>query len=151
MKALTKYFGEIEYDEGLVLRFSEGIYGFEEEHEFLFLPFEGREGGLFCLQSLSTESLAFVLIDPFMLTESYEPVLQGEELKALGAEKSEDLFYYTMCAASEPVEESVVNLKCPIAVNGDTNQAMQVILESDKYQMRHKLKEFSVQEGDGPC
>lgn len=151
MKALTKYFGEIEYDEGLVLHFTEGLYGFEDEHEFLFLPFEGGEGGLYSLQSLNTESLAFVLIDPFMLVESYTPVLQSEELKALGAEKSEDLFYYVMCAAREPVEESVVNLMCPIAVNGDTNQAMQVILETGGYRMRHKLDEFSAQEGEGPC
>lgn len=48
-----------------------------------------------------------------------------------------------MCVVKEPVGESTVNLRCPVVVNPDLHRAMQVILDTDAYQMRHRLDEFS--------
>lgn len=148
MKADTKYFGSIEFSQEDVLHFPKGLFGFEDEHEFLVLPFAG-DGMLFCLQSVSTPHLAFVAMDPFSLCPGYAPVLEEEELKELGKDKSEDLFYYTLCAVKNPVADSTVNLKCPIAINGETRQAMQVILAGDGYHMRHRLAEF--RKDGAPC
>ena len=39
-------------------------------------------------------------------------------------------------------EESTLNFKCPVVVNPDSRRAIQVILESDAYHMRHRLAEF---------
>ena len=44
MKLQTKYFGEIEYEAGDAVTFSVGPFGFEDEHEFLILPFDGSAG-----------------------------------------------------------------------------------------------------------
>lgn len=140
MKTRTKYFGEIDYDAEDVLHFPRGLYGFEDEEEFLFLPFSG--GGLYCFQSLKTPRLAFVAMDPFALRRGYAPVLEREELEELKKERSEDLFYYVLCAVKDPVSESTVNLKCPIAINDEEHIAMQVILDTDEYHMRHRLAEF---------
>ena len=41
MRLQTKYFGEIDCPEEEVLRFPEGLFGFEEEKAFYLLPFEG--------------------------------------------------------------------------------------------------------------
>ena len=41
-----------------------------------------------------------------------------------------------------PVQESTLNFKCPVVVNPDSRRAIQVILESDAYHMRHRLAEF---------
>ena len=150
MRTDTKYFGEIEYEEDQVLSFPKGLYGFEDEQRFLLLPFSGN-GTLFSLQSLTTPSLAFVVVDPFSLDMSYAPVLQPDELRELEVENSHDLYYYTMCVVREPVGDSTVNLKCPLAINGDTQVAMQVILEGGDYQMRHRLAEFEEQEGEPSC
>ena len=146
----TKYFGEIEYESDELIHFADGLFGFEEEKDFLLLPFE-ETGTLFSLQSVATPHLTFVVIDPFSLTDEYAPVLQPEELKSLGVEKSEDLFYYTMCAMKDPISESTVNLKCPIAINEGTRQAVQVILENGPYFMRHRLADFTEEKGDAPC
>lgn len=148
MKTDTKYFGEISYDPEDVLTFPKGLYGFEEEQSFLLLPFAGN-GALFSLQSLRTPQLAFVMMDPFSLDGSYAPVLQAEELATLGVEKSEDLYYYVMCVVREPVTESTVNLRCPVAINDD-GTGMQVILEDEGYHMRHLLSEFG-ERGEAPC
>ncbi len=92
MKTETKYFGEIEYEATDVLNFGRGIFAFEDEHEFLLLPFADSDGSLLCLQSLATPSLAFVLMNPFALDAAYAPVLQPEELKTLGVKDSRELF-----------------------------------------------------------
>ena len=150
MQAETKYFGRIEYEPEQALSFPKGLFGFEDETSFLLLPFEGN-GTLFSLQSLTTPQLAFVAMDPFSLDSGYAPVLQPEELEALKADRSEDLYYYTLCAVKDPVADSTVNLRCPIVINEDTRQAMQVILEQGSYQMRHRLAGFERKGEAAPC
>ena len=151
MKTETKYFGEIDYGPEELLTFPKGLFGFEEEHDFLLLTFS-ENGALFCLQSVQTPPLCFVLLHPFSLDSGYAPTLQPEELSALKAEKSEDLYYYVLCAVKKPAGESTVNMKCPVAINPDTREAMQVILEDDgTWQMRHRLAEFEVRKGAKPC
>ena len=137
MKLQTKYFGEIEYDADDILTFPNGLYGFDNEREFLLIPFEGGDGTLLCLQSRVTSSLAFILMDPFALQPDYMPVLQKAELSALGVKDSGDLCYYVMCVVKQPVGDSTVNLKCPVAINPTTRVSVQVILDTDKYGMRH--------------
>lgn len=142
MQLATKYFGEIEYDREDILSFSCGLFGFEEEREFLLLPFQGSNGGLLCLQSVQTPALAFVVMDPFSLNPDYAPVLEDSALREMGVSSSEELCYYVLCVVKEPVSASTVNLKCPVVINGDTRAARQVILETGGYDMRHPLSEF---------
>ncbi len=146
MRLKTKYFGEIECRQSDVLHFPEGLFGFEEEKEFFLLPFEGSEGSLLCFQSAATPGLAFVAMDPFSLKPDYAPVLTAGELKTMGVERSEDLCFYTLCVVRSPVGDSTVNLRCPVAINDRTRQAMQVILEEGGYHMHHLLSDLGRKE-----
>ena len=146
MKLLTKYFGEIEYSGKDVLSFPKGLFAFEDEKEFLLLPFSGSGGTLLCLQSLTTSQLAFVAMNPFSLHTAYTPLLQPEELEEMGVADSTELCYYVLCAVKNPVSTSTVNLKCPIVINDETRRCMQVILDGDDYGMRHLLAEFEEKE-----
>jgi len=146
MKTDTKYFGEITYEADELLTFPKGLYGFEDEHSFLLLPF-AENGTLFSLQSTTTPQLAFILMDPFSLDGSYAPALQPEELEFLEVARSQDLFYYVMCVVKEPVAESTVNMRCPVAIN-DNGTALQVILENTSWHMRHQLSEFHREEDE---
>ena len=150
MKLQTKYFGEIEYDADDCFSFPNGLYGFEEEKEFLLIPFEGSQSSLMCLQSTITPSLAFILMDPFSLKPGYSPVLQSAELTALDSKQNDELCYYVMCVVKQPISESTLNFKCPVVINPDTRVSMQVILDSDEYGMRHLLSEFNG-EGASVC
>ena len=151
MQLSTKYFGVVPYEEAEILTFPSGLFGFEEETQFAALPFHGSNGTLLCLQSVQTPSLAFVAMDPFALKPDYAPSLADEELAQLGVSASDLLCYYVLCAVREPVGASTVNLRCPIALNPETRRAMQVILETDAYHMRHPLSEFRSKEADASC
>ncbi len=149
LRLRSKYFGEVEYEAGDVLHFPSGLFGFEEEREFLLLPFEGSGGSMLCLQSVGTPALAFVVLDPFTLAPDYTPVLEEEELKQFGVKEVGELGFYVLCAVKNPVSESTVNLKCPLVIHPETRQARQVIME--RYEMRHPLAGFSRREEAAPC
>lgn len=147
----TKYFGEVEYLSVDILQFKDGIFGFETEHHFLLLPFEGSEATLLCLQSLNTPSLAFVLMNPFSLKADYMPVLPQDALQSMGVAHSEELCYYVLSVVRNPVSSSTVNLKCPVVMNAESRECMQVILEIPEYEMRHLLSDFAPREADNSC
>lgn len=142
MKLNTKYFGEIDCQEEAFLTFPKGLFAFEDETEFVLLPFSGSDGTLLCLQSTRTPQLAFVAMNPFTLSAAYAPILQPEELRELGVEDSRALCFYVLCVVKSPVSSSTVNLRCPIAINDETRRGMQIILEEESYGMRHLLSEF---------
>jgi len=147
----TKYFGQVDCPEEHVLHFKDGLFGFEDEKRFALLPFEGSGGALLCFQSVSTPQLAFVAVNPFSLKADYAPVLAAPELAALGVERSEDLCFYALCVVRDPVGESTVNLRCPLAVNDRSGEAMQVILDGDAYHMRHSLAELGGGKEEALC
>ena len=147
MKVQSKYFGEIDCEKEDILTFPAGLFGFEEEREFLLLPFEGSAATLLCFQSAVTPGLAFVAMNPFTLKPDYAPKLTPKELEAMEVERSEDLCFYTLCVVRNPVGDSTVNLRCPVAINDHTRRAVQVILEEDNYHMHHLLSEFGRKEG----
>lgn len=149
LKLQTKYFGEIEYEAKDIVRFSAGPFGFEEEKDFLILPFDGSGGSMLCLQSIRTPALAFVMLDPFSIKPDYEPVLEEAELKHFGVTDAGELGFYVLCAVKNPVSASTVNLKCPLVIHPETRQARQVIME--RYEMRHPLAEFNRGEEAASC
>lgn len=151
MKLQTKYFGEIDYETSELIRFPAGLFGFDQEHEFLLLPFEGSYGNMLCLQSTATPMLAFVVLDPFSLDPNYTPEPTKEELNAFQVENNEALCYYVLCAIKNPVSDSTVNLRCPIVIHPETRVARQIILESGSYEMRHPLSEFNRSEEAASC
>lgn len=151
MEFRTKYFGTISCSEDNLLRFPAGFIGFEDETDFLLLPFEGSNGTLLCFQSVKTPGLAFVAMDPFALDPSYCPELTDSELNQMGVQHSQELSFYTLCVVKDPVSSSTVNLRCPVVINPNTCTAMQVILESNTYHMHHLLSEFGQKGVDGAC
>ena len=81
LKLQTKYFGEIDYELSETITFPAGLFGFDDEHSFLLLPFDGSGENLLCLQSTATPALAFVVMDPFSLCPEYTPALRKAELQ----------------------------------------------------------------------
>lgn len=136
----TKHFGEIQLEENMILHFENGVFGFEDENEFVLLQFSKEDEFLLSLQSVKTPYLAFTVVNPFMLMPEYKPVLSEKDLEYMKAEKSEDLCFYSMCTIKKPISESTINLRCPIVINDRTKSAIQIILED--YEMRFQLSKL---------
>ncbi len=139
MKITNKYFGEIEYVPEEKICFPEGLFGFEDQREFLPVPFEPDSDALICLQSLADEELSFILLNPFLFFAGYNPRISDADRSAIGSPEDEDISYYVIGVIRDSVSESTVNLKAPIAVNYRTRDARQIILEDSAYTFRHSL------------
>lgn len=125
-----------------LIHFQEGLFGFEEYKTFLPLPVEEDNDAVLCLQSTENTDLSFIIMNPFYLKEDYRPELSLADYKNLGTEDTGVLSFYVICVIGTLSEKSTVNLKCPIVVNTESRQAVQVILASEEYRMRHALSEF---------
>ncbi len=129
------------YDVSEVIEFEEGLYGFESYKKFLPLPLVEENDNFLNLVSLEDSSVEFLVMNPFSFLEDYTPEITKEDKEKLQVKDSKDLSFYVICVMREELEDSTVNLKCPIAVNVANRKAMQIILQTEKYHFRHELVE----------
>ena len=135
----TVRFGEIEVEEDKIVHFEAGIPAFEEEHEFLIIPYDEESPYVF-LQSLSTPDLAFLMTMPFVFFPDYEFEIDDDVMAKLGIKEQEELLIYTIITMpGGRVEDMTANLMAPVVVNTTNMQARQVVLDRSRYNTKHRL------------
>ena len=138
-KVNTSRFGEIEVDEKKIVHFKNGIPAFEDEHEFIILPYE-EESPYYFMQSLNSPDLAFLLTIPFLFFPEYTFEIDDESVKELDIKNQENVFYYSMITIPNgSIRYMTANLVAPIVLNADNMQAKQVVLEKSNYTTKHRL------------
>jgi flagellar assembly factor FliW len=130
-QCLTKYHGEIEYDERTTLHFARGLFGFEEETRFLSIEQPVLRPLVF-LQSLSTPDLCFVALPVFVVDKDYFLSLDPDDLKALGlpSERQPTIGVDVLCLAIVCIPNggpTTANLLAPVIVNLQNSQAIQAV------------------------
>lgn len=142
----TLRFGEIEVDENKIVHFADGIPAFEDEHEFLIIPYDEESPYVF-LQSLTTPELAFLMTMPFVFFPEYEFELDDANQEKLGLTRQEDMLVYMLLTIPDgQVELMTANLTAPIVMNQVTMQARQIVLDKSRYTTKHRL--FPVKKED---
>lgn len=140
-KVDTVRFGKIEVDEAKILKFKEGIPAFEDEHEFILIPYE-EESPILFMQSLSSPDLAFLVTSPFIFFPDYFFEIDDDITEDLDIKSQEDLQIYSILTVPNgEVKKMTANLMAPVVVNGRNMQAKQVVLDKSPYQTKHALFE----------
>ena len=148
-KINTLRFGELEIEEQDVVRFADGIPAFEDEHEFVVLPYEEGTPYMF-LQSMMTPELAFLMTDPFVFFPDYSFELDDENMEKLAINSMDDVLVCTLISVPRSgVADMTTNLLAPVVINRHTMQARQIVLEKTQYTTRHRL--FPEAKGDKSC
>lgn len=137
----TKYFGEIDLEEDKILTFENGIMGFEDfkRYTILFDSDDGAEPMISWLQSLDEEMLALPVVNPLLVKEDYNPVVEDELLKSLGELTEENIVILLTMTIPQDIEKMSVNLKAPIVINSDTRKGCQVIVENKDYEIKYNV------------
>ena len=135
MKLSTRDFGVIDVEETEIVTFTGPIYGFEEYRKFVFLYQEDVSEHFIWLQSVEKPDLCFILVQPGLIMDHYEPELPPEAASLLG---EGEYMCWLLVSIREPFGSSTVNLKSPIVVNPALHQAAQFILDAD-LPIRHPL------------
>lgn len=145
-KINTLRFGELEIEEQDVVRFADGIPAFEDEHEFVVLPYEEGTPYMF-LQSMATPELAFLMTDPFVFFPDYSFELDDENMEKLAINSMDDVLVCTLISIPRSgVADMTTNLLAPVVINRHTMQAKQIVLEKTQYTTKHRL--FPEKKGD---
>ena len=138
-KIKTARFGELEIQEDRIFHFADGLPAFEDEREFVILPFDDDSPYSF-LQSVVTPELAFLMTVPFVFFPDYEFVLEDDVMAALAIKGSEDMQIYTLVTIpGGNIKEMTANLMAPVVINKKTREAKQVVLDKSQYTTKHRL------------
>jgi flagellar assembly factor FliW len=130
-QCLTKYHGEMGYDEHAALHFPRGLFGFEAETRFL--PIEQPPlRPLVFLQSLSTPDLCFLCLPVFVVDRQYAVSVEQEDLTAvdLPTDRQPRIGTDVLCLAIvsiQPGGPTTANLLAPVLVNLQNSKAIQAL------------------------
>ena len=141
----TLRFGQIEVEEEKIVHFKDGIPAFEEEHEFIIVPYD-NESPYYFMQSLATPDLAFLITVPFLFFPDYEFELDEVAQHELDIRHQEDMLIYVLITIpGGKIEDMTANLMAPVVLNKENMQAKQVVLDRSRYTTKHRL--FPEKEG----
>lgn len=144
----TKYFGELDIKESDIIRFNHGLPGFERVKKFVLIDNEEKDSPFKWLQGINEPKPAFVLVDPFVIRKDYEVNLNDDVLKELEITEPESVSVYCIVVVPEDINKMTVNLQAPIIINFMNKKGRQLILDTDKYGVRHYiLEELQGREG----
>lgn len=141
----TKQFGEIEIDMNQIIKFPNGILGFESLKRYTLFTLE-EEPKIKCLQCIDDENVAFYTIIPWDFFSDYEINISDEELDVIHANSVEQLIILNTLTIYDDIRYTTSNLLAPIVINADTLEGVQIVLKEDNYSTRHYI--FSGQRGE---
>jgi flagellar assembly factor FliW len=141
MLVKTKHFGEIELDEEKILTFNSGIFGFEECKKFtiLYNNEEGNQPSISWLQSLDMQELALPVINPSLVMDSYDPIVNDDVLVSLGKLTEDNLVILLTLTVPYDLTKMTTNLKAPIIINSDTKYGCQIVAENEDYVIKYPV------------
>lgn len=138
MKVLTRDFGEIEADQENIIKFKNGLPGFEELKKFVIIPLSD-DSPFMVVQSLDEVEVAFTVIEPGNFMSDYKFEISDNIEKELEICSIEDVLVLNIITLQEKLKESTVNLSAPLVININKNLGRQVILDDKRYELKYKF------------
>lgn len=140
MKITTKLFGEIEVAEEKIIFFPGGIIGFPNLQRFMLIhDAENASNNISWLQSIDEAAFAMPVINPLLLIRDYDPMVEEEMLDVLEGLRPEDMLVVVTITVPSDLTKMTANLKAPIIVNAGNNKACQLIIEDERYEVKHPV------------
>ena len=118
MKWVSRQFGELDYDENMVIHFSDGLFGFEQFKNYIIVN-EADSEPFRWLVSVENKDLSFPMLEPRMILPGYEGHIGN------------DREIWVLAALNKNVEKSTVNLRSPIVIDRRSYEGQQIILDDE--------------------
>lgn len=115
-----------------------GILGFEQMKDYLLIANPDEEPFRW-LQVKGNPSLAFVVIEPFLVAPDYQPDIPAVDVEFLGLSAPEEAALFNIVTVHGP-DRATVNLKGPVVINRNTGIGKQVVIaNAADYSVQHPL------------
>lgn len=147
----TKCFGDVDVAQEKIIRFDNGLMGFEDYKEYTILFDSEKKAGktIMWLQSVEEQALALPVIDPMLITEKYDPIVEDELLSSIGEIEEEDLLILVTLTVPGDITRMTANYKAPIIINAGTLKGVQLIAENEDYLVKHPVYDILKSRKDG--
>jgi len=139
MRVCTKAYGEIDVDPRQHMHFPLGLFGFEDHEEWVLL--DAKEQPFYWLQSLSSEQVAFVLIDPRIFRPDYQLSVPPEDLEEIEATADDQVLVFAIVTIPDQMRDMTANLQGPVVINRRTRVGRQAITSDPRWRVRHQILE----------
>lgn len=138
MNIITTRFGDIIVDESRIIDMRGGIIGFEYLKRYVLQMHDAKN--LFSwFQSVDDGGIAFAVINPFIAKADYEPEISDFDIKLLEIENADEVVLLGIVTVHQHPVSVSVNLRAPIVINAKKKIAKQIVLEDERYPVRHYL------------
>ena len=138
VKIQTSRFAELDVDESKIIEMKGGILGFNHLRRFVMIVHEERSQ-LYWFQSLEDGSIAFIIMNPFIIKPDYEPEIDDPTLEMLEVDRAEEIdLMVILTIRSEPVKITA-NLRAPLVINRQKKLASQIVLADDQYPVQYTI------------
>ena len=139
MEIMTKAKGKMDISEENLLTIPEGLFGFEEYTKFALVDSDYEP--FIWLQSTENPNLAFLIVDPFLISSIYETDIDDDTLAKIGITKPEDIIIMTIVTVPNNGAPITANFQGPIVINKKNHQCMQVILNDNRWSTKVNIIE----------
>ena len=146
MDVVTKSGEVVNISEKQVYTFPNGLLGFENFKKYALI--ESEYEPFFWLQSLDEKNLAFLLIDPFLISSAYEADIDDESLRAINVQTPEDIIIMTIVTIPSDGSAITANFLGPVVFNRKNNQCLQVVLNDNKWTTKYDIVEALKKRGE---
>lgn len=141
----TPYLGDLEYEPQDIIRFEEGILGFEKLHEYIFILNPDEALPFHYLQSTEDSELMFIATSPYLYVENYDFNLPQSIVDTLKIESIDDVTVYCLTVIPSETIKTSINLKAPLVINMKNRLAKQVLMD-EKFRLKHYIFDKSLNE-----
>ncbi len=122
----TTRFGRLQVEDDRVIHFPHGLVGLTHLKRYVLLDYKDTE--LKWLQSVDDPSIAFIVIEPFLLDKHYEITLPAQVIDALEITDEQDVAILIILRVDG--ERLVANFQGPLVINTKKMKGFQLIVES---------------------
>jgi flagellar assembly factor FliW len=130
--------GDVVVTDDVVMTFETPLWGFGDHREFALLP--AARDGLWWLQSMHSDTITFLLADPFVLDAHYALDLGDTERQSLGIEQPSDAFSLVMVTLpATDADGATGNFRAPLVFNVGLRRGMQVVSRDEGHELRRPV------------
>lgn len=122
-----------------IIKIPEGLFGFEDFTEFKLVDSEFEP--FLWLQSTENEKLAFLIVDPFLISSDYETDIDDETLAKIGIKSPEEIIIMTIVTVPKNGGIITANFQGPLVINKTNHFCMQVILNDNRWSTKVNIIE----------
>ena len=129
MELTTTRFGVIQRSDEDVLRFPCGLFGFEQEQDWILLA-DASHGGLFWLQNIHRPDVSLAVVDPREVVDDYQLCISRFQLSSLEIGSNQPVV--VLSVVSHHTDQVCLNLRNPIVINPENRLGRQVVARDDR-------------------